>query len=65
MLGIYIIITVLILLASIFIISDYIEEVEKEIKWRDNLIAELSTENTKYRKVVDKWRSSNEDCWGR
>jgi len=65
MLVISIIIIVLVLLAALFVISDYIEHAESEIEWRDNLIAELSTENTKYRKVVEKWRKNDSDCWGR
>ena len=41
MLGIYIIIMVVILLAAIFIISDYIETVEAELDYKQSLINEL------------------------
>ena len=65
MLGIYIIITVLILLASTFIISDYIENVEAELDYQQNLINELVKENIKYRRIADKGRENDKDCWGR
>jgi len=65
MLGIYIIIMVVILLAAIFIISDYIETVEAELDYKQSLINELVKENTEYRKIADKRRENDKDCWGR
>ena len=65
MLGIYIIIMVLILLASILIISDYIETVEAELDYKQSLINELVKENTEYRRIADKGRENDKDCWGR
>jgi len=65
MLGIYIIIMVVILLAAIFIISDYIETVEAELDYKQNLINELVKENTEYRRIADKGRENDKDCWGR
>ena len=65
MLGIYIIIMVVILLAAIFIISDYIETVEAELDYKQSLINELVTENKEYRRIADKGRENDKDCWGR
>jgi len=65
MLGIYIIIMVLILLAAIFIISDYIETAEAELDFQQTLINELVKENTEYRRIADKGRENDKDCWGR
>jgi len=65
MLGIYIIITVLILLASIFIISDYIEQTEETFNYQQKMISQLVKENTEYRKIIGKWTANDQDCWGR
>ena len=65
MLGIYIIIMVLILLAAIFIISDYIETVEAELDSQQTLINSLVKENKEYRRITDKGRENDKDCWGR
>ena len=65
MLGIYIIIMVVMLLAAILIISDYIETVEAELDYKQSLINELVKENTEYRKIADKRRENDKDCWGR
>ena len=65
MLVIYIIITVLILLASILIISDYIEEVEETFDYQQTLISQLVKENTEYRRIAEKGRENDKDCWGR
>ena len=65
MLVIYIIITVLILLASIFIISDYIEQTEETFNYQQTLINSLVKENTEYRRIADKGRENDKDCWGR
>jgi len=65
MLGIYIIIMVVMLLAAIFIISDYIETVEAELDFQQTLINALVKENTEYRRIADKGRENDKDCWGR
>ena len=65
MLGIYIIIMVVMLLAAIFIISDYIETVEAELDYKQNLINELVEENIKYQIVEYNRREDDKDCWGR
>ena len=65
MLGIYIIIVVLMLLAAIFIISDYIETVEAELDHKQSLINKLEKENKEYRRIADKGRENDKDCWGR
>jgi len=65
MLGIYIIIMVLILLAAICIISDYIETVEAELDYQQTLINSLVKENKEYRRIADKGRENDKDCWGR
>ena len=64
MLVIYIIIMVLILLAAIFIISDYIEKVEAELDHKQSLINELVTENTEYRRIADKKNNADRTYWG-
>ena len=65
MLGIYIIIMVVMLLAAIFIISDYIETAEAELDYKQSLINSLVKENTEYRRIADKDRENDKDCWGR
>ena len=65
MLAIYIIIMVVMLLAAIFIISDYIETAEAELDYKQSLINELVKENTEYRRIADKRRENDRDCWGR
>jgi len=65
MLGIYIIIMVVMLLAAIFIISDYIEQTEETFDYQQNLINSLVKENKEYRKIADKGRENDKDCWGR
>jgi len=65
MLGIYIIIMVVMLLAAILIISDYFETVEAELDYKQSLINELVTENKEYRRIADKGRENDKDCWGR
>jgi len=78
MLGIYIIIMVLILLAAILIISDYIETVEAELYYKQTLINSLDTdihsqqtlinalvkENTEYRRIADKKNNADRTYWG-
>ena len=64
MLGIYIIIMVLILLAAILIISDYIETVEAELDYKQSLINELVKENTEYRRIADKKNNADRTYWG-
>ena len=65
MLGIYIIIMVLILLAAILIISDYFKTVEAELDHKQSLINKLEKENKEYRRIADKGRENDKDCWGR
>jgi len=65
MLGIYIIIMVVMLLAAILIISDYFETVEAELDSQQTLINVLVKENTEYRRIADKRRENDKDCWGR
>ena len=65
MLGIYIIIMVVMLLAAILIISDYIETVEAELDFQQMVINALVKENTEYRRIADKGRENDKDCWGR
>ena len=65
MLGIYIIIMVVMLLAAILIISDYIETTEAALDFQQTWINELVKENTEYRKIADKRRENDKDCWGR
>ena len=65
MLGIYIIIMVVMLLAAILIISDYIETVEAELDSQQTLINSLVKENTEYCRIADKRRENDKDCWGR
>ena len=65
MLGIYIIIMVVMLLAAILIISDYIKTVNTELDSQQTLINELVKENTEYRRIADKGRENDKDCWGR
>jgi len=65
MLGIYIIIMVVMLLAAILIISDYIETVEAELDSQQTLINALEKENKEYRRIADKGRENDKDCWGR
>ena len=64
MLAIYIIIMVLILLAAIFIISDYIEKVEAELDFQQTLINSLVKENTEYRRIADKKNNADRTYWG-
>ena len=64
MLGIYIIIMVVMLLAAIFIISDYIETVEAELDSQQTLINELVKENTEYRRIADKKNNADRTYWG-
>ena len=64
MLGIYIIIMVLILLAAIFIISDYIEQTEETFNYQQTLINSLVKENTEYRRIVDKKNNADRTYWG-
>ena len=64
MLGIYIIITVLILLASIFIISDYIEQTEETFNYQQKMISQLVKENTEYRKIIGKKNNADRTYWG-
>ena len=64
MLGIYIIIMVLILLAAIFIISDYIETTEAELDYKQSLINSLVKENTEYRRIADKKNKADRTYWG-
>jgi len=53
------------LLAAIFIISDYIETAEAELDYKQSLINELVKENTEYRRIAEKGRENDKDCWGR
>jgi len=53
------------LLAAIFIISDYIEQTEETFDYQQNLINSLVKENKEYRKIADKGRENDKDCWGR
>ena len=64
MLGIYIIIMVVMLLAAIFIISDYIETVEAELDFQQTLINALVKENTEYRRIADKKNNADRTYWG-
>jgi len=64
MLGIYIIIMVLILLAAIFILSDYIETVEAELDYQQTLINALEKENKEYRRIADKKNKADRTYWG-
>ena len=65
MLVISIIIIVLVLLAALFVISDYIEKSEETFDYQQKLIDELVKENQEYRRIIEKWRKNDEDCWGR
>ena len=65
MLVIYIIIMVLILLAAILIISDYIEQTKETFNYQQKMISQLIKENTEYRRIADKGRENDKDCWGR
>ena len=64
MLAIYIIIMVLILLAAIFILSDYIETVEAELDYQQTLINALEKENKEYRRIADKKNKADRTYWG-
>ena len=64
MLGIYIIIMVLILLAAILIISDYIKTVNAELDSQQTLINSLVKENTEYRRIADKKNNADRTYWG-
>jgi len=64
MLGIYIIIMVLMLLAAILIISDYIETVEAELDFQQTLINALVKEDTEYRRIADKKNNADRTYWG-
>jgi len=64
MLGIYIIIMVVMLLAAIFIISDYIETAEAELDYKQSIINELVKENTEYRRIADKKNNADRTYWG-
>ena len=65
MLGIYIIIMVVMLLVAILIISDYIKTSEAELDSQQTLINSLEKENAEYRRIADKRRENDKDCWGR
>jgi len=65
MLGIYIIIMVVMLLAAILIIFDYIKTINAELDSQQKLINSLVKENKEYRRITDKGRENDKDCWGR
>jgi len=52
------------LLAAIFIISDYIETAEAELDYKQSLINELVKENTEYRRIADKKNNADRTYWG-
>ena len=60
-----IIIILFILLAALFVISDYIEQSEETFDYQQKLIDELVKENQEYRRIIEKWRKNDSDCWGR
>ena len=64
MLGIYIIIMVVMLLAAILIISDYIETAEAELDFQQMVINSLVKENTEYRRIADKKNKADRTYWG-
>jgi len=64
MLGIYIIIMVVMLLAAILIISDYIKTVNTELDSQQTLINSLVKENTEYRRIADKKNNADRTYWG-
>jgi len=64
MLGIYIIIMVVMLLAAILIISDYIETTEAALDFQQTWINELEKENTEYRRIADKKNNADRTYWG-
>jgi len=64
MLGIYIIIMVVMLLAAILIISDYIETTEAALDFQQTWINELVKENTEYRRIADKKNNADRTYWG-
>ena len=64
MLGIYIIIMVVMLLAAILIISDYFETVEAELDFQQTLINALEKENKEYRRIADKKNNADRTYWG-
>jgi len=65
MLVISIIIIVLVLLAALLVISDYIEKSEETFDYQQKLIDELVKENQEYRRIIEKRRKNDSDCWGR
>jgi len=65
MLGIYIIIMLLILLAAIFIILNYIEKVAVELDYKQMLINKLVEEKIKNQITDYNRREDDKDCWGR
>ena len=53
------------LLVAILIISDYIKTVNAELDSQQTLINSLVKENKEYRRIADKRRENDKDCWGR